>query len=126
MPIHCQFPPASTRAHLLGELLVRVPLTPKLKLRVGANSLIVRSAPGIDDTGLEDALLGFKLALAPGSGAAPAVAVIAGATVLTGSAAFDAERVQPGGTLSLTWELTERAGLGWNGGYSYASEKDDR
>ncbi len=113
-------------AHSFGELLLRVPLSGRIELRLGANSLIVRESPGDDATGVEDASLGFKLALAPGSGAAPAVAVIAGATLPTGSNEFGSDHVQPGATLSLAWDLTNHASLGWNGGYAYVSEAGAR
>ena len=107
----------------VGEALVRIPLSDRLELRAGAPSYLRVREDGNSDSGFDNSFLGVKFQiLAPDDGKI-GFAVLAGATLPTGSRSV-AERsgLQPEIKLALAREFTERIGLGVNVGY--AREKD--
>lgn len=119
-----------TEEHTIGELLLRVPVARRVEFRLGINSFALSRAPGSDASGLEDASMGVKVNLAGGSERfdllQPSVGVIAETTLPTGDDAFGESDFQPGATLAVAWDLSDRVGLGSNLGYTYASEGGDR
>ena len=113
--------------HALGELLVRVPVAPRLELRLGLNShLWTRAADGEWVSGFQDASIGAKLALTEFEPVRPAAALLVGTTLPTGAAPFGEDGFQPEAKLALAWPLSARAGLSSNLNYAYASEGGER
>lgn len=113
--------------HALGEVLVRIGLLDRIELRVGLSSYVWMDGHGADDAGLEDPSIGAKIELADspaGSGARPAVAILAGITT-PGADDFDEGVWQPEAKLALAWELGSM-GLGSNVGYAWVQEADER
>ncbi|CAN5179002.1 hypothetical protein BH20GEM2_BH20GEM2_21510 [soil metagenome] len=118
------------REHGVGEVLLRVGLTDRLELRLGAGSLLVRDDELAQRSGLDDTSIGVKLRIAEegdrvGAGR-PGIALLAGTTLPTGSGGFGADVAQPGATLALAWTLSDRVGVASNLGYVYASDGGDR
>jgi len=107
----------------LGEALVRVALSERAELRVGVPSYL-RVRDGVEGaSGFDNSFLGTKILLSPGDDGRIGVALLAGATLSTGSRRV-AERggLQPEIKLALAKEFSERVGLGVNLGY--ARERD--
>jgi hypothetical protein len=105
--------------HAIGELLLRMPLTPRFELRLAGSSYAITrvdggstgGAGGVSaqtSSGFEDAGIGVKLSL----GAAAALIVSAG--LPTGSDTETTDGVAPEALLSLERALTERVALGIN------------
>ena len=118
------------RSNALGEVLLRVGLARRVELRVSPNSYVRTSpatrAAGVPSAaGIEDASLGAKLALrtAP-NGFAPAVAVLVGTSVPTGSRAFRHAAPEREAKLALSWELGERWDVATNVNYTASTEDD--
>lgn len=113
----------SLTLHSLGEALLRLGLVEGAELRLGLNSYRVEAGEGSDPTGMEDASVGTKVVLHHrASGALPRIAILADATLPTGSEEFGSGSVQPGGILALAWDLSPGVGLGVNAGYRYAED----
>ena len=116
--------------HALGEALFRIGLSTKAEIRVGLNSFAWAGAGGPD--GLEDASLGFKVELASGSDSRrfdplrPAVALLIGTTIPTGSTEFGESEMQPGAVLALSWHVSDRVGMSVNTNVAAASESGER
>lgn len=114
---------SSLTLHTLGEALLRIGLAEAIELRLGLNSYRVEAGDGPDPKGMEDASLGTKVVLRDrAEGALPRIAVLADATLPTGSQDFGSDGVQPGGILALAWDLSPEVGLGANAGYRYAED----
>ncbi len=122
----------AVNTHTLGEVLLRIGIVPRAELRVGLNSFAWDDDPLGDNTGLEDASVGLKVELANGGGALgfdllkPRVALLLSTTIPTGGAAFGEEDLRPGAVLALSWDVSERVGLGANANVAAASEAGDR
>lgn len=102
----------------LGEVLVRIGLTPRLELRVGLPSYArVDGLRGNDPSGFTDASLGIKLALGEAGGWT--TALLAGTSLPTGSSEFRSSRAQPDVVLAAERDLTDSVALGTNVGFSY-------
>ena len=113
----------SVRETSLGEALLRLPLSERVELRVGVPSYL-RARDNIGSvSGFDNSFLGAKILLLPTDNGQIGIAVLAGATLPTGSRRV-AERggLQPEIKLALAKEFSERIGLGVNVGY--AREKD--
>lgn len=117
-----------TRAHDLGEALVRVGVASGAELRVGVGSLSSLDPPaGGTVSGVRDPSLGAKLALPePSSRAVPRTAVLVGTTLPVGSDGLGAAGLRPGATLALGWDPTDRLGIGANAGYTREKDEGDR
>lgn len=116
-----------TDLHTLGELLVRVPVSGRLELRVGVPSWARERSSGTaaGATGLTDASLGVKLGLRnPGSGG-PAVAVLAGSTLPTGDE-FGSDGLHPAARLAGALDLSERVSVAANAGAASAEDEGGR
>ncbi len=116
----------SLTLHSLGEALLRVGLTDRTELRLGLSSFRVGAGPGPNEAGMDDTSLGAKFVLHRSDGAGPRIAVLADATLPTGSGPFGGEGVQPGGLLAVGWDLSPRVGIGANAGYRYARDGTGR
>lgn len=105
----------------LGEVLVRIGLTPKLELRVGLPSYARVDDPGVGDpSGFVDSSLGVKIALSAARGWTTALLV--GTSLPTGSTELGERHAQPGVVLAAERDLTESISLGTNLGYAYSSD----
>lgn len=126
---------APSDVHTAGELLVRVPVTRRLELRLGVPSWSWTETgdgpagepgpelPGEDPGGMTDASLGVKVSLrdpGPGGGG-PAVAVLAGSSVPTGGD-VGSDGLHPAGILAAEVDLSDRVSLGANAGVASAEE----
>ncbi|MFQ5743479.1 MAG: transporter [Acidobacteriota bacterium] len=118
------------RAHVFGEILLRVGLSELVELRLGFNSYRWVSLPQARLVGVEDSSLGVKLRLLEGGAGfgldRPAVALLVTTALPTGSSAFRENSLQPEVRLALSWELTERVGMGSNLAFGYLSESGAR
>jgi hypothetical protein len=112
----------------VGEVLVRVGLARRTEARIFLGSWVDLSGPEGEDTGARNAALGVKQGLLTGEGARPQLALLASATLPTGSEDLAARQVQPSLTVAAEWDLSERFGLGTNLGWAslYVNERDDR
>jgi hypothetical protein len=75
---------------------------------------------------MDDTSLGAKFVVHRSDGAGPRIALLADATLPTGSDPFGGDGVQPGGLVAVGWDLSPRVGLGVNAGYRYARDGTDR
>jgi hypothetical protein len=109
----------SARETSLGEALVRVALSERAELHVGVPSYLRARDEFESASGFDNSFLGTKLLLSPGVDGAIGIALLAGATLPTGSRRV-AERggLQPEIRLALAKELSERVELGVNLGYA--------
>lgn len=110
------------REHTFGEVLVRVPVSRKAELRLGLPAYLRQRTAGGRDAGLDDSFLGAKFALSPGGGKKPALALLVGTTLPTGSRAFRENGLQPEAALAASWELCPTVALSSNLGYVRPSE----
>lgn len=114
--------------HTLGEVLVRVPATRWLEIRLVPGSYLARTDSPGTPSGFDDAAAGVKLRLAevPGSvGAArPAAALLLSSTLPTGEVSEAGP--QPEARLALGWELGGGLSLGTNVGVAVPESDDDR
>ncbi|MFO7589068.1 MAG: transporter [Gemmatimonadota bacterium] len=114
--------------HEVGELLVRLGALRGVEARLGLSSLVVVDGPGPDRSGLADVSLGLKLDAAEILALAGEleIALIAGATLPTGSAATGGEAAVPGAVLALGHPLGGRVSAGLNAGWSREAEDGSR
>lgn len=99
----------------VAATLMRVGLTEILELRLGWEGYFETSAAhDADAHGVGDANLGFKIALREGEGLSPTAALIATTTVPVGEAPFSSEAWDPSLRLSVSHDLSETVGVGWN------------
>lgn len=117
--------------HTLGELLVRMPASPRLEIRVAVPSWswarTTGSPSGERPRGVTDASLGVKIALRdPGpDGRGPRLALLAGTTIPTGGE-MGSDALQPGGRLAAGVELGDRLSLAANAGATSAEDEIGR
>jgi len=117
----------SARETSLGEVLVRLPLSERAELRVGVPSYL-RVHDDIETvSGFDNSFLGAKFLILPPNDGNIGIAVLAGATLPTGSRRV-AERggLQPEIKLALAKEFSERIGLGVNVGYARENDGGER
>lgn len=110
--------PSAGRTLTYGEAVIRYGLRPRVELLLGLPSLISPSGAGTD-AGFADALLGTRLdvlAANPETPVLPALALLATATIPTGSETWSAGAVQPAATLLAAWALPRSLGLTANVG----------
>lgn len=117
--------------HTLGELLIRIGILTGAELRLGLNSFVWTDDPLGDASGLEDVSLGVKVELTEGGGQEfnllrPRIALLLDTSLPTGTGGFGENRLQPGAKLAMSWELSERLGLGANANVAAASQDGDR
>ena len=101
----------------IGEVLVRAGVSRRVELRVSANSFLVERIGSVRTQGMEDGSLGFKFNFveAPeGPSIVPAISLIAGASVPSGSATQRSKLFLPETKLIAAWGLTERLGFATN------------
>lgn len=114
------------KAHTLGELLLRIATGRRTEARIGINSYNWIKHSGGNESGLEDATLGFKVKLLDGSESPgfgrPNIALIGHTTVPTGGRGFREDNLQPEVKLCFAWDLTERLAMGSNLNYGWASD----
>ncbi len=105
----------------VGEVLVRAGVGNNIELRFFGNSYGLRSAPGIQTHGLEDAKVGAKLALhsAPDSahGLMPRLALLAATTLATGADNRTAHKSQPEAKIAAAWTTSGPFSLYTNFGF---------
>jgi len=122
----------SERSSSLGELLLRYAFNDRWEARLGLNSYDwidsgVRGERRI--SGFEDPFAEVKIRLNAAEGRSPgipALALLLNTTIPVGGRALTADVWQPGATLALSWELSDRWSLDSNLGYSYAADGDRR
>lgn len=106
------------REHAIGEVLGRVGLSRQVELRLGLNSFQLVEGEGGRESGFQDLALGFKLKLRSGSERPdllrPAVALLVGGAVPTGSDRVGAGNGAAEAKLALAWPLGSRLSLGSN------------
>ncbi len=108
-----------------GETLIRAGLTPRIELRLTAASYAVERSASARSQGLEDAGVGFKLALHDGTEgpkAVPTVGLIVGTSLPTGAASFRSRRALPEAKLLAAWSLTDRLGFASNLNWARAED----
>jgi len=98
------------RGHAYPEALLRIGLTERVELRAGQSFLTTRTVPvpsGPSDrsTGADDLYLGMKIRLFDQRAGRPELALIAQATLPTGSDSVGARRTLPGLNVVYAWEV---------------------
>jgi Putative MetA-pathway of phenol degradation len=119
----------SERELAVGEVLVRVPVTTRLELRLFAPSHLRARDDDGTRSGFGDAAAGIKLGLTdgdPASRAIPATAFLVTTAVPTGSDEVSDDAYQPEAKVALEWELSDRLGIGVNLGYARPSDGGER
>jgi len=113
--------------HSIGQLLVRVGVAPRVELRGGFNSYVVKR--GLSHaSGFEDFSVGGKVNLLPGDGmplGEPTVTAIVSASLPTGNDRFSSHLVRPQTKLAIDWGLSESASLSVNAGYDFTFKNAD-
>jgi hypothetical protein len=116
--------------HGVGEVLIRVPMSTKSEVRVGLPSYVVQRGPSGRASGWSDAFLGAKFVLSAGGDAVgfkrPAMAVLVGTTLPTGSRAFREDKFQPEAIFAASVNLSGSTALSSNVGYARASDAGAR
>jgi len=114
------------REHTLGEMLIRAGAGSRFELRFGLNSYLLTRGGADDLDGVEDMALGFKLNIFEGSStfnlARPSVAIVASASVPTGSGVYREKKTQPCVKLAAAWDVTERFAVSSNIGYQHSRD----
>lgn len=93
------------------EALLRFGVWEGFELRLGAPGYAWADDGAADEDGLTDSSLGFKLELGAQEGARPALAVLAGLSIPTGSDPFASDRVDPTVVLAWSYDLSDS---GWS------------
>jgi hypothetical protein len=108
--------------------LLRYGLSDGFELRLGVPGLEIDatdSATGdSQESGLVDATVGFKVAIAEGQGAVPQVTFVGTLWVPSGDDEFSSGRIDPALLFALSHALGERFGLTYNLGMSWVTERD--
>jgi len=109
--------------------LLRFGLARRVELRVGWDGALDEerevAARRVEEvSGVGDAEIGAKIHLMPERGARPEMALLAGTSVPIGDDELTSDRLDPSFRLSLAHTLSERIGLGYNLGMTWASELD--
>lgn len=109
---------ARETSNTAGELLVRVGLLHFAELRIEPGSYSRVSSPTGIERGWQDSEIGAKVRLHNAAddhpSAIPAVALVLGSSIPTGSDAFRESHAQPEVKLATEWTLTRRLGLATN------------
>lgn len=114
---------AATDNHSWGEPLLRVGVLANwLELRAALSPVSTVSSTGTQ-SGAEDLYLGSKLWLAQQSGWLPEISFVPQMTVPTGSSAFTADRVLPGGNLLYGWDITDDFSMAGSTQYNRAVDE---
>ena len=117
----------SAKVNTTGELLVRVGVGSRAELRFEPGSYTKVTSPLGDASGREDGAIGVKLRFhTPPDDTrslVPAVALVLGSSVPTGSNRFRQNRPQPEAKLATAWSLTDRIDLSTN--VNVARPRDD-
>jgi hypothetical protein len=112
----------------LPATLVRVGLVRGIELRFDwlgyVNESRKENGTRTEDSGAGGSAVGLKLALREEQGGAPQLALIADATLPSGSRSLRAERIDPALRLAASHTLSERLGLGYNVGLGALSVED--
>lgn len=120
----------AVKGHALGEVLLRIGALEWAEVRVALNSYAWEVDGEGTRRGVEDAFLGAKLGLLRASheagGWRPAVALLLGSTLPTGSSILGVDDFQPEAKLALGWGLTSGLVLGSNLNVALASTGRDR
>ena len=93
-----------------------------MELRVGWSYSHERTN-GVENSGSEDLLVGFKYALAEQQGILPELAAISHVRVPTGGRGFSNNEVLPGAVLLYTWELNDSLSVAMNSGVNQAIDE---
>lgn len=93
-----------------------------IELRVGWSYSNERTN-GVDNSGSEDLVAGFKFGLTEQQGFLPEMAAISQVRIPTGGRGFSSDEVLPGGALLYSWELNDRFSLGANTGFNQAIDQ---
>ncbi len=122
---------ANSRLHTVGEVLIRVGVTPKTELRFTLNSFAILNTPGGSTTGFQDIFIGAKWKLTEaqkgyGLFKHPQTSLITSFSIPSGSSSFREHTAQSLFKLCLGWELTPKWEMGVNFNYSYVSQGGDR
>ena len=107
----------------VGEVLVRVPVAKKVEVRIGVPSYMRQRGAG-RTSGLDDSFLGAKFALSDGNTQKkkPALGLLIGTTLPTGSTAIGEDAYQPEAIISASWELSPKLAFNSNLGYARPSD----
>lgn len=137
----------SVQRHAIGQVLLRYGLVERIELRTWLNSYVIErdtkrqtcsntpqegacALPGsIDESGLEDWVVGAKVNLLSGSGTPlgqPKLTAIFSAIVPIGSEAYTNDAVIPEAKLVLDWPLTKAVALSTNLGYLFSTNNTER
>lgn len=120
----------SSTLHTLGEVLLRVGLTPKAELRVYMNSLAILNTPGGNTRGFQDFAIGAKWKLneaTKGYGLRrPQTSLITAVYFPSGSSSFREHNAQASVKLCLGWDLAPKWTMGANMNYANVSLAGDR
>jgi hypothetical protein len=102
----------------LGEVLVRVPVAERVEVRVGVPSYAFQRDGG-RTSGLGDSFVGAKFALSQGNPQKkkPALGLLIGTTLPTGSRAIGENAYQPEAIIAASWELSPKLAFNSNLGY---------
>jgi hypothetical protein len=120
---------AGQASFALGEALVRTGLTSWLELRTALNSYAIEQEGTGTVAGFEDAGVAAKLILQPGRGAPswrPALAVIAGTSLPTGTTRIAERQLLPSVKLLSAWDVSERFVLTTNLNWGHDAEEGRR
>lgn len=119
---------ATTRDHVLPELLLRACLAQDLELRLGWEGYnwthIGEGGGSFEENGVTDASIGLKVHLLEQSGWRPDLGVLAEASIPLGDGAKSAEQVD--GALKLLWayDLTDRLAVAGNLNFGAVTGQD--
>ena len=109
--------------HTVGELVVRAGLGARAELRMGTTWDAVHEH-GATARGLRDGTVGAKLNLVRASrGVVPALSLVGGSTLPSGSDGFSEGHATPEAKLVLGWSLSEHASLAVNGNWARPTDE---
>lgn len=111
----------------VGELFTRIGIASRMELRLVGNSLVYQRLAGAPGRwGREDATLGAKLRLldAPETPSwTPALSVIVGASLPSGTSELRAPHAQPEVKLLASWSINDRVSFSSNANYARPSDR---
>jgi hypothetical protein len=111
------------RTHSVPGVLLRAGLTNRLEARIGFAGWQAADTAGLGGAASDvgDTEMGLKALLRSAEAGGPAVALIAHATLPTGSGAATSGKPDPSLLLSVAHDLSDRVALGWNLGPVWTS-----
>jgi hypothetical protein len=108
--------------HTVGELLIRMPVSQRIEVRLALNSFAFSEASGVKVSGLQDSSIGLKAELIQMQNSLiPQTAIIVSTTLPTGGNPYREDTLQPGMKLCLGWDINEDWALSSNLNYDRAS-----